>query len=183
MAKYSDCPSVEVEVVVDAPPSAVWELVADIELPVRFSSELQGVEWRDGATEAAVGARFTGRNRHRAIGEWETTCTVVEHEPGRALSWAVGDPASPSATWRFDLAPAGDGRTHLRQEARLGPGRSGLSAAIEAMPDKEDRIIERRLAEHEANMRANLEGIKALAEAGRGAPRGPASPPGSSQMS
>ena len=36
--------------------------------------------------------------------------------------------------------------------------------AIEAMPDKEEKIVARRLAEHERNMRANLEGIRQLAE-------------------
>jgi hypothetical protein len=33
------------------------------------------------------------------------------------------------------------------------------------MPDKEDRIIARRLAEYETNMRATVEGIKQIAEA------------------
>jgi hypothetical protein len=33
------------------------------------------------------------------------------------------------------------------------------------MPDKEHRILRRRLAEHHANMTATLAGIKALAEA------------------
>jgi hypothetical protein len=32
------------------------------------------------------------------------------------------------------------------------------------MPDREERIIERRLAEHQRNMFATVEGIKALAE-------------------
>lgn len=48
---------------------------------------------------------------------------------------------------------------------RMGPSRSGLSPAIDAMPDKESKIIRRRLNEHHTNMTANLEGIKALAEA------------------
>jgi hypothetical protein len=34
------------------------------------------------------------------------------------------------------------------------------------MPDKEERIVARRLAEHEANMRRCVEGIKSLAEGG-----------------
>jgi hypothetical protein len=32
------------------------------------------------------------------------------------------------------------------------------------MPDKEERIIARRQAEHTANMQATVDGIKALAE-------------------
>jgi hypothetical protein len=50
----------------------------------------------------------------------------------------------------------------------MGPGRSGLNIAIDAMPDKEERIIERRLSEHRANMTATLAGIKAIAEEGDG---------------
>ena len=52
----------------------------------------------------------------------------------------------------------------LTQVAQIGPGRSGLSFAIDRMPQKEERIVERRLLEHAASMRANLEHIKALAE-------------------
>ena len=46
----------------------------------------------------------------------------------------------------------------------MGPAPSGLSIAINAMPDKEERIVARRLEEFEANMRATLDGIKRLAE-------------------
>ena len=53
----------------------------------------------------------------------------------------------------------------LRQWAQLGPAPSGLTPAIEAMPDKEERIIARRLAEHRANMEATVNGIKSVAEA------------------
>ena len=61
--KYADGPTVEVEVRVDAPPSVVWGLVTDIDLPSRFSSEFQGAQWVDDAGPA-LGSRFTGRNQH-----------------------------------------------------------------------------------------------------------------------
>jgi len=48
---------------------------------------------------------------------------------------------------------------------RLGPGRSGLTPAIEAMPDKEARIVARRQSEHKANMQRVIAGIKAKSEA------------------
>ena len=47
---------------------------------------------------------------------------------------------------------------------RSGPAPSGLSIAISAMPEKEERIVARRLGEFEANMRATLDGVKRLAE-------------------
>jgi hypothetical protein len=147
-----------------APAPVVWELVCDIQIPARFSSEFDGGEWLDGASAPALGARFTGRNHHPAVGEWQTTSTVCEFQPGHVLGWAVGDPGRPAARWRFTLAAAGGG-TRLTQWMQIGPGQSGISAAIEAMPDKESRILRRRLAEHHANMTATLAGIKQLAEA------------------
>jgi len=163
MVRYADDPAVQVETLVAAPPAVVWPLVSDIALPARFSTELVSTEWIDGTTGPRTGARFTGRNQHDVVGTWEVTCTVVICDEQRAFSWVVGDPSYPSARWGFELE-AEDGGTRLRQWARLGPGPSGLTPAIEAMPDKEERIVARRLAEHEANMWRCLEGIRNLAE-------------------
>jgi hypothetical protein len=161
--RYADGPTVEVDVHVEAGADRVWELVTDINLPARFSSEFQGARWLGGATGPALGARFAGRNRHPAAGEWETTCVVVACEPRRVFAWAVGDPSHPSATWRFEVVEEAGG-VRLRQWAQIGPAPSGLTPAIEAMPDKEERIVARRLEEHRTNMQANVDGIKALAE-------------------
>ena len=162
--RYADGPTVEVETLIDAPIERVWELISDISMPARFSAELLAAEWLDDPGEEALGRRFAGRSRHPAAGEWGTICTVTQWDPGRVFGWAVGDPAFPSASWRFQLAPEGAG-TRLKQSARLGPAPSGLTPAIEAMPDKEERIVARRLDEHRANMAATLAGIKELAEA------------------
>ncbi len=162
MARYAECPSVEVATHVDAPADVVWSLLCDVNLPARFSNEFLGAEWLDGATGPVLGARFRGKNRHPAIGEWESVSVVTACEPERVLEWSVGDPDRPAAVWRFEIEPDGAGVT-LRQRARMGPGRSGLSAAIEANPDREERIVERRLEEYRTNMEANLRGISALA--------------------
>lgn len=162
--RYRDCPTVEADLFVEASPEAVWALVSDIELPARFSSEFKGAQWLDGATGPRAGARFVGRNHHPAIGEWESTCTIVEFESGRVFGYVVGDPDDPSAHWRFTLTPE-DGGTRLTQWMRMGPARSGINLAIDAMPDKETRILRRRLGEHRANMEANLRGIKEIVEA------------------
>ncbi len=163
--RFNDRPTVEVEVHVEAPPEQVWPVVADIAMPARFSAELQEVTWLDGAAGAAPGARFKGRNHYPARGEWETTSTVVQCDPGRVFAWAVGDPEQPSALWRFELEPT-DGGTRLRHWAQMGPGPSGTTMLIEKMPDKEEKIIERRLGEWRRNMAATIEGVKALVEGG-----------------
>ena len=168
--KYTERPTVSVDVVIDASAEAIWELVSDITLPARFSTELAGAEWLGDDPAPGVGARFAGHNRHAAIGEWQTECVVTAYEPLRCFEWCVGDPLHPSSIWRFTITETdgeGDaGSVRLEQWFQMGPARSGLNAAIDAMPDKEDRIIERRLGEHRSNMEANLAGIKALAEGG-----------------
>jgi uncharacterized protein YndB with AHSA1/START domain len=161
--RYADGPTVGVDVLIDAPVDRVWALVSDIGLPARFSTELEEAQWLEADKQATPGARFVGRSRHPAAGEWETTSVVTVSEPGRSFAWAVGDPEQPSATWGFELEREEAG-VRLRQWARLGPAPSGLTPAIEAMPDKEERIVARRLEEHRANMQLTIEGIKALAE-------------------
>jgi uncharacterized membrane protein len=163
-ARYADKPAVEVRIWIDAAPARVWGLVSDIELMPATSPELQSVEWLDGAAGPAAGARFSGRSRHEALGEWESTSCVVEFEPERVFGWAVGDPADPAALWRFRLEPK-DGGTELSEWVQMGPGRSGLSLAIDQMPDKEQKIVFVRMREFERNMTGTLERFKALAEA------------------
>ena len=105
---------------------------------------------------AARGGRAIPRaSKHAALGEWSTTSYVVEHDPCRVFAWAVGDPGQPSATWRFTLRPE-QGGTTLSQWMRLGPGRSGLSIAIDQMPDKEQKIVFVRMREFEESMTRTL---------------------------
>src|SRR6202044_4180970 len=108
------------------------ELVSGGGLMPALSTELQSVEWLDGAAGPAAGARFAGRSSHEALGEWESISRVVEFERERVFGWAVGDPADPAALWRFRLEPK-DGGTELSEWGRMGPGRSGLSLAIDPM--------------------------------------------------
>ena len=163
MTRYADGPTVEVSVEIDAPVERVWGLVTDIDLPARFSPELQGASWLD-EDGPRLGARFVGRNNHAAMGDWETTSWINRYEPMRAFGWAVSDPDEPSATWWFELDEGSAGAVQLRFGGRMGPAPSGLSIAIRAMPEKEERIVERRLEEWARNMRSTVEGIKAVAE-------------------
>lgn len=160
---YADAPAVSAEIYIEAAPERVWELVSDIRLMPELSSELQEVAWLDGVTGPAIGHRFSGRSAHDALGSWETVSTIIDHEPAHRFAWAIGDPGFPSSIWRFTLEPQGGG-TVLEQSAQMGPAPSGLSLAIEAMPDKEQKIVFVRLREFETGMTANLAAIKDLAE-------------------
>ncbi|MGW4772935.1 SRPBCC family protein [Nocardia sp. NPDC004278] len=160
---YADTPTVAVQTYIDAPSDRVWRCVSDIHLMPRLSAELRAVDWLDGATGPAVGARFSGQNAHEALGSWETISTIVEFDPERSFAWAVGDPEYPSSIWRFTMRSEGAG-TVLEQWTQMGPARSGLSYAIDAMPDKEQKIVFVRLREFETGMKANLAAIKDLVE-------------------
>ena len=159
--RYELGPTAEAEVVIDASLDRVWALVIDINLPAQFSNEFLGATWIDEGP--AIGARFVGRNWHKAMGEWETVSIVNRYEPMRAFGWSVTDAENPSSSWWFELERTDDG-VQLRQGTRMGPAPSGLNIAIAAMPEKEERIIARRLVEFEVNMKATLDGIKQLAE-------------------
>lgn len=162
--RYADGPTAECARWIAAPPERVWELVSDIHLMPELSGELREVEWLAGATGPTVGSAFRGRNQHPALGEWETTSHVIACERPREFAWSVSDPEHPTATWRFTLE-ARDGGTQLTQRARIGPAPSGLSLAIERMPDKEQKIVHNRLCEFETAMATALTELKRRAEA------------------
>ncbi|MCP2163449.1 SRPBCC family protein [Goodfellowiella coeruleoviolacea] len=173
--RFADGPTTECAVRVAAGVARVWELVTDIELPARFSPELQRVRWLDGADRPVLGARFEGHNHHAVLGDWRTVSHVVELDAPRAFGWVVvdpdnrfgeplPDPEASIARWRFDLQPCDDGTTLLRHTVRIGPARSGLTLAIERRPADEEQLVATRLDSLRAGMRETLRGIKALAE-------------------
>ena len=91
---------------------------------------------------------------------------MVTCEPAAEFAWEVDGEGGPAARWSFRLEDA-DGGTTVRQSVRLGPGRSGLSHAIDRMPDKEEKIVFVRLREFEASMQQTLEAIREAAEGSR----------------
>jgi hypothetical protein len=160
-ACFRDGPGAVAEADIAAPPLSVWALVTDLNLPARFSDEFLGADWE--GDDRGVGASFVGRNRHPAVGEWTTRSFVDSWEEPRSFGWRTSDPDNPGARWRFDLA-AIPGGTRLRFSYRMGPGPSGTTLAIAAHPDKEARVLRRRLGEVQANLQRTVEGIKTLAE-------------------
>jgi nitroreductase len=156
----ADGPGTVVEVDIKAPIDEVWPIVTDISFGARFSEEFLGARWAEGVEGPAIGAQFIGRNQHPAIGEWEVPCFVDRYVEGAEFGWVTSDPDNPGARWCFELSSIA-GATRLRYSLIIGPGPSGISAAIENMPDKEPRILFRRIEEHRANMQKVVDGIKA----------------------
>lgn len=157
--RHRDQPTVEVTQRVACDVPTAWKLVTDIHLPARCSSELQSVEWLGDADGVEVGARFRGTNQNEAMGSWQTECEIVEVEEGRRWVWNVLGPDGPVATWAFEVEPTSDGAL-IRQWARMGPGSSGLTHAINARPELEGRIVAKRLAEWQQSMQTNLDCLR-----------------------
>ena len=170
----ADGPGTIVEIDIKAPTAVLWPFVSDINFGASFSKEFLGARWADGFDGPALGAQFIGSNTHPAIGTWEVPCFVDRYEVKREFGWVTSDPQNPGAQWRFELASIA-GASRLRFRLILGPGPSGISAAITQMPDKEPRILGRRVDEHRRNMAKVVAGIKAAAEAIAPAPTPPIS--------
>ena len=156
----ADGPGTVVEADIKAPIEQVWDVVTDINFGAQFSLEFLGARWADGFDGPAFGAQFIGSNMHEAIGEWDVPCFVNRYQELTEFGWVTSDRDNPGARWCFELARIA-GATRLRYSLVIGPGRSGISAAIDAKPDKEPRILRRRIKEHHANMQLVVDGVKA----------------------
>ena len=99
-----------VDVVVDAPPTRVWEVVGDVTRTGEWSHECGEVAYVDGSTGARPGARFHGRNR---VGRstWTRTCEIVSVDDGRAISWRTipSRMHNDSTIWTIAVEPEGSG--------------------------------------------------------------------------
>ncbi|WP_137725546.1 SRPBCC family protein [Prescottella subtropica] len=153
--RLRDTPTVEVSTRLACSPEQAWALVTDITLPTRADGELQRVEWLDGATAVAVGARFRGHNTSAAMGDWHTDSEIVEVEDGRRWVWQVGPADAPFTLWGFEVDPAGDGAT-VRQWGKIAGGRSPLTDFVEQHPEQEAAIVAGRMSVWRDGMAANL---------------------------
>jgi len=156
----ADGPGCVVEVDIKAPIEQVWDRVININFGVPFSPEFVGARWADGCDGPALGAEFIGSNKHEAIGEWDVSCFVNRYVEHREFGWVTSDADNPGARWCFEMDRIA-GATRLRYSLKLGPGPSGISHAIASMPDKEPRILRRRVSEHRANMQSVVNGASA----------------------
>lgn len=111
------------DVLVAAPPSSVWRVVADVTRTGEWSGECRAVEWLHATTNPAPGARFRGHNRNGPR-RWNRTCELTELEPPRVIAWRTLPSAlfPDSCDWRIELTPSGSGtRITLTYQVRVLP--------------------------------------------------------------
>ncbi|HYH30370.1 MAG TPA: SRPBCC family protein [Pseudonocardia sp.] len=107
------------EVRVEAPPTAVWEVLADVTRTGEWSHECRAVEWIGAPGRPVPGARFRGRNRYGRL-RWSRVNEVQLVDAPRSFGWrTVPSPLYPDSTeWRIHLEPDGAG-TRIVQEFRV----------------------------------------------------------------
>ncbi|HZN13167.1 MAG TPA: SRPBCC family protein [Acidimicrobiales bacterium] len=149
----------EVSIHIAAAPEAIYDLVADLPSMGKWSPECQRCDWLGGATAAAPGVKFKGRNR---IGwrRWSTKGTVVAASPGEELSFDITSVFGlPVARWSYRLEPDAGGVTVTETfEDKRGGTIKFLGTIVSGVGDREDH--------NRAGMEATLKRIKAAAEAG-----------------
>ena len=130
---------VEVSVRIAAPPERVHALVADLSRMSEWSPETTGIEWLDGASGPALGARFRGTNRNGRRA-WSTTCTIVVLEPPREITWQVRANGFSISRWTYRSEPDGEGGTVLTERTEderpallrlVAPAATGVSDRAE----------------------------------------------------
>jgi uncharacterized protein YndB with AHSA1/START domain len=148
---------VSVTTEIRAPVDQVWAMVADLTRMKEWSPENDGVIWRNGATEAALGASFTGRNR-RGHRSWSTAGTIVELERDRALAFRVTAVGMQVARWsyRFESTDTGCRVTETFTDER--------GAVINILGRLTTGVAD-RTTHNRAGMEQTLANLKAAAEA------------------
>lgn len=87
-----------------ASPEVVFAAIADITRMGEWSPETYKAEWKDGATEAAVGARYTGHNRN-GDKEWSIDAEIVELVPGERFFFDCTSRGYVFSKWGYTIEP------------------------------------------------------------------------------
>ena len=97
-------------------PERIWAIVADVTRVGEWSHECRSAAWIDGATTAAVRARFVGGNSQRGL-RWRRVNEIEELVAPRRITWrTIPTLLYPDSTrWSIELQPAGDGGTTIVQ--------------------------------------------------------------------
>jgi hypothetical protein len=150
----------EVSTFVPAAPGHVYALVADVTRMPQFSPEVVSCRWLDGATGAAVGARFEAVNAVAAGRKWKNRPVVTVADPGREFAFTRTEPLAGTIAWRYRFEPEGAGtRVTEGYEVRRPVTRLGWFV-IERVFRGGDRRRALR-----SGMQVTLERLRAAAEA------------------
>jgi hypothetical protein len=162
----------EISIHIDAPPAAVYALIADVTRMPEFSPEIRKCTWLDGATGPAVGARFAAVNKLPNRPSWTNKPVVTVADPGHAFVVERTEKMAGTVEWRYELEPDGNG-TKLIESYRVTRPISWFGwFIIGTLFARHDRRADLR-----AGMETTLERIRAVAEVDHAQRGGSTAPP------
>jgi len=99
------------QIVISTSPGRVYGLVSDLPRMGEWSPECERVEWADGTTVAAAGARFVGHNRGGPfrLMRWSRRGRVLAADPGREFAFVTEEGGRESTLWRYRFEPVKGG--------------------------------------------------------------------------
>jgi uncharacterized protein YndB with AHSA1/START domain len=99
------------QVVINATPERLYQMVADLRRMGEWSPECQHVEWEDGAIGPAEGAGFVGHNRGGPLGlmRWSRRGRVLTADVGREFAFVTEEGGHESTVWRYRFEPVAGG--------------------------------------------------------------------------
>jgi uncharacterized protein YndB with AHSA1/START domain len=132
-----------------APPDVIFELIADPAQQPQWDGNENLLEIASGGRVRAVGDVFGMKIKQGGVRDNH----VVEFEEGRRIAWrpseAGGQP--PGHLWRWELQPAGEGRTlvthtydwtQLTDEKRMVRARATTAEKLQASVDRLATLVE-----------------------------------------
>jgi len=148
---------VSVSVEIKAPVEKVWAMITDLPRMGEWSPENQGGQWVGGASQAAVGAKFKGRNNNGKR-SWSTSVLVNACEEQKKFSFGLMVFGKNWCDWVYDIEsiPTGARVTHSWVDHRSKIA-STLGKWVSGVAD--------RAAHNKANMEVTMDNLAKAAEA------------------
>jgi uncharacterized protein YndB with AHSA1/START domain len=143
-------------VVIAAPAERLYGMVADMPRMGQWSPECRQVEWLDGSTGPAEGARFIGHNQGgpRGLLKWSRRGRILTADPGREFAFATEEGGQEGVVWRYRFDPV-EGGTRVTESYEVQ--RIPAWARIVDVPTN-------RVRELRDGLRHTLEQLKTAAE-------------------
>jgi hypothetical protein len=100
----------EVRLHIDAGAALLYDLVSDVTRTPEWSPEVISCGWLDGATGAAVEARFSARNKRRWL-TWSNKPVIETADRGKEFAFTRTEPGGGTIRWFYRFAPSTGGTT------------------------------------------------------------------------
>ncbi len=155
-ATTENAPLLEATTEIDAPPEAVWAVVADLRALGGLSDQVLRTHVR-GTSPVGLGTRTVNINRRGPL-VWPTRAKVVRFEPNRDFAFRIKDNGS---IWSYELTPSATGGTVVTHRREAPKGTTQVSKTLQ---DKVLGGVANFDREMEAGMAVTLQRLKALLE-------------------